>query len=330
MNDELTEKLFDVAHAVASDLGALNIQRGRDHGLMSYVQWRLHCGLDFSVIESWTELKPVIKSQRIRQKLRHLYGHPANIDLWVGGLLEPPVDGGRVGPTVQCLLVDQFQRLREGDRFWYEHPATFKPEQLVQIKQSSLARVICDNADQIKHVSPDVFRINNGDFLNCDSVPLMSLNPWHEGNLSIFNLKQIINCFKGCEKKDNLLSSRVRRSSNVIFDIDDPTGQRIEGIEVMLMRNNDSMKRMKRRLLRFYKTVVRIASLIRSKDDNSVCIDIHGTIRDDGDQWFHTDTSGNAKCADCICKVCLKHAFKKIDITDPAACFIKSSKESKM
>ena len=50
------------------------------------------------------------------QKLEELYGHPANIDPWVGGLLEDPVDGARIGPTVTCLLVDQFKRLRDGDR----------------------------------------------------------------------------------------------------------------------------------------------------------------------------------------------------------------------
>jgi len=33
VNNELTEKLFNRYHAVALDLPAFNIQRGRDHGL---------------------------------------------------------------------------------------------------------------------------------------------------------------------------------------------------------------------------------------------------------------------------------------------------------
>ena len=45
-----------------------------------------------------------------------MYGHPANVDLWVGGVLEDMVVGGKVGPTFRCILVDQFRRLRDGDR----------------------------------------------------------------------------------------------------------------------------------------------------------------------------------------------------------------------
>ncbi len=102
MNSELTEKLFDVAHTVALDLAALNIQRGRDHGLQSYVKWRQYCGLGPpSPVTSFDDLAEAIPSRSLRSKLRRLYGHPENIDLWVGSLMERPVSGGRVGPTVQ-------------------------------------------------------------------------------------------------------------------------------------------------------------------------------------------------------------------------------------
>ena len=49
-------------------------------------------------------------------RLSGVYGHPGNVDVWVGGLMEEPVAGGRVGPTVKCLLLEQFRRLRDGDR----------------------------------------------------------------------------------------------------------------------------------------------------------------------------------------------------------------------
>ena len=42
-----------------------------------------------------------------------------DIDLWVGGLLETTTDGP--GPLFRAIIVDQFRRIRDGDRFWYEN-----------------------------------------------------------------------------------------------------------------------------------------------------------------------------------------------------------------
>ena len=41
---------------------------------------------------------------------------PGNLDVWVGGILEDQQGGAKVGPTLRCLLVEQFRRLRDGDR----------------------------------------------------------------------------------------------------------------------------------------------------------------------------------------------------------------------
>lgn len=117
--EDLTERLFEVAHTVALDLGALNIQRGRDHGLQGYPAWLEWCGLTSAASGvTWTSLGTLITDPEAVRTLREVYGHPANIDLWVGLILEDRVPGGRVGPTTQCLLVDTFKRLRDGDRFW--------------------------------------------------------------------------------------------------------------------------------------------------------------------------------------------------------------------
>ena len=117
MNEELTEHLFEKVHDIALDLAAFNIQRGRDHGLPFYGAWRRFCKLDTEPARDWSDLSADIEDSEIRKKLRSTYGHPENIDVWVGGLLETPVEGGQVGPLVQCILVDQFKRLRDGDRY---------------------------------------------------------------------------------------------------------------------------------------------------------------------------------------------------------------------
>ena len=101
---------FKVAHTVALDLGALNIQRGRDHGLAGYTSWTHWCGLT-TASPSWSDLGTLIQDNSLIRILRDLYGHPNNIDVWVGSILETRLSDARVGPTTQCLLIDQFRKV---------------------------------------------------------------------------------------------------------------------------------------------------------------------------------------------------------------------------
>lgn len=118
VNSQLTERLFSLARDVSLDLAAINIQRGRDHGLTDYNQWRKFCNLSLAL--TFDDLKSEIGNNKIRNKLRKLYGNPNNIDLWVGGIAEDVMPGAKVGPTFRCLLIEQFRRLRDGDRFYFE------------------------------------------------------------------------------------------------------------------------------------------------------------------------------------------------------------------
>lgn len=118
MNEELTEHLFELARDVSLDLGSINIQRGRDHGLPSYNAWRKYCNL--TVANTFNDTRHEIKNEKIRTKLKEVYGHPDNVDLWVGAAAEQILPLSKVGPTFQCLLIEQFRRLRDGDRFYYE------------------------------------------------------------------------------------------------------------------------------------------------------------------------------------------------------------------
>ncbi len=58
----------------------------------------------------------------------------------------------------------------------------FTPEQLTQIKQISLARVLCDNGDAIDRVQTDVFtkaEFPTG-YKSCEQIPSMDLRMWAE------------------------------------------------------------------------------------------------------------------------------------------------------
>lgn len=84
--------------------------------------------------------------------------------MWIGGLIEAARADSLVGHTFAEIIADQFSRLRRGDRYFHEHspesnPGAFSPDQLQQIRLSSMARLICDNADgrALRSVGPQGF-----------------------------------------------------------------------------------------------------------------------------------------------------------------------------
>lgn len=97
LHEELREKLFAMQnkvfryHAdikyemvniililkVALDLASLNLQRGRDHGLPLYNDWRKFCNLtEFSTFD---EMAGVISNKTVRDRLEQLYNHPGYV-----------------------------------------------------------------------------------------------------------------------------------------------------------------------------------------------------------------------------------------------------------
>ncbi|XP_069582907.1 thyroid peroxidase [Ranitomeya imitator] len=179
MNEELTEKLLVLSNNGSMDLASLNLQRGRDHGLPGYNDWREFCGL--SRLNSIFDMKTVISEENTRRKMLELYGHPDNIDVWLGGLVEDLLPGGRTGPLFACLIGMQIRALRDGDRFWYESTNVFTEKQKLELERHSLSRVICDNTE-LTQAPPDSFLMANypEGFESCDNIPSMNLDAWKE------------------------------------------------------------------------------------------------------------------------------------------------------
>ena len=131
------------------DLAALNIQRGRDHGLADYNTVRVAYGLPR--LTSFAQITP---DTAVQAALQNAYGTVDKIDLWVGGLAEKHLPGSSVGQTFTAIMVDQFKRLQTGDRYWYQNVL---PASAVSAGQrTTLADVIRRNT-QLTNLQPDVF-----------------------------------------------------------------------------------------------------------------------------------------------------------------------------
>ncbi|MEQ1847335.1 MAG: peroxidase family protein, partial [Nitrospira sp.] len=139
MIDELRNFLFGPPGAGGQDLPSLNIQRGRDMGLPSYVQARLNFGL--SPITSFSQ---ITSNVTVQQQLQAIYGTVDKIDVWVGGLAEDHAPGAALGPLFQKIIAEQFMRTRDADRFWYEN-GQFSASELAQIRNTTFSTMLARN-----------------------------------------------------------------------------------------------------------------------------------------------------------------------------------------
>jgi len=87
--------------------------------------------------------------------LRQAFGTVDNVDLWTGGLSEKHAPGAVVGPTFQTIIADQFEALRDGDRYWYENQG-FDPKTLKMIENTRLSDIIERNTET-EHIQDDTF-----------------------------------------------------------------------------------------------------------------------------------------------------------------------------
>jgi hypothetical protein len=140
-----------------ADLGAIDLERGRDHGMPTYNQMRNAYGLasktSFTSItgESTESFPPglgvdspacldivalfdingnpttvandnavrVVKRCTLAARLKAIYGSVSNLDAFVGMLAEKHVTGSELGELQTATWKDQFGAARDGDRFFY-------------------------------------------------------------------------------------------------------------------------------------------------------------------------------------------------------------------
>ena len=160
--DDVRNFLFGPPGAGGFDLASLNIQRGRDHGLSDINSTRLAIGL--SAYDDFLDLTGGDQGLADSFEVAYGVGGIDDVDLWIGGLAEAHVAGGMVGDTFSAILADQFERCRDGDRFFYE----FDLEDLLTLDSSfestSLSNIILRNTE-IKSIQSNVFLTSESELL---------------------------------------------------------------------------------------------------------------------------------------------------------------------
>jgi hypothetical protein len=184
------------------DLGAIDVERGRDHGMPSYNQLRRAYGLspkssfraitgeatdqfpagtgiDTPNILDFTQLfdvngKPValgsedasniatrgVRRTTLAARLKAVYGSVDKVDGFVGMISEPHVPGTEFGELQLAMWRQQFQELRDGDRFFYRDDpglSTIKSAFNIDFRHT-LAQLIAANTDiPLAELNPNVF-----------------------------------------------------------------------------------------------------------------------------------------------------------------------------
>ncbi|KAJ1535894.1 hypothetical protein HK096_001464, partial [Nowakowskiella sp. JEL0078] len=169
------------------DLGAWNIQRGRDLGIPSYNQARYAFGM--TPVQDFYQISSQLSTQNA---LKLAYKNVDEIDAYVGG---------RVGPLFAKSIREQLIRLRDGDRFYYLNggrdavnggPTTsiYSDDEIKFVDSSTLANIILRNTDN--NVYPAVaFQVPKcassafGGSIGCGGLSISSSNSSTNGDSTL-------------------------------------------------------------------------------------------------------------------------------------------------
>ena len=145
LTDDLRNFVFGPVNFNRRDLAALNIQRGRDHGLPDYNSVRRAYGLPRAA-----SFADITGDAAVQRKLAQLYANRTDgVDLFVGGMVETDPVSGDPGPLFQRILIEQFGRTRDADRFWYANAANglFSQAEIAALDATRLADIILRNTN---------------------------------------------------------------------------------------------------------------------------------------------------------------------------------------
>ncbi|KAL4005635.1 hypothetical protein ACER0C_005348 [Sarotherodon galilaeus] len=162
--EDLRDFMYGPLRFTRTDLVAMTIQRGRDFGLRSYTEIRK--ALDLPPVNKFEDINPELNhtNPQLLRDIAELYnGDISKLELFPGGLLET-LDGP--GPVFSAIVLDQFERIRNGDRFWFENKQNglFTDKEIQAIRSVTYRDVlIAVTSAEASHIQNNVFFWKDGD-----------------------------------------------------------------------------------------------------------------------------------------------------------------------
>ncbi|CAG2200081.1 DUOX [Mytilus edulis] len=159
--EDIQSKFYGPLHFSRHDFVAQTIMRGRDYGLPDYNSVRKAVGL--KPVSTWAEINVELNktNPEIFVTVENIYKELKHLDVFVGGMLETTPSGP--GELFRIIILDQFYRIRDGDRFWFENKdnGLFTEEQVEQIKNITLYDIIVNSTKlDTDHIQRDVFTVS--------------------------------------------------------------------------------------------------------------------------------------------------------------------------
>ncbi len=139
--DDVRNFLFGEPGNGGLDLAAINIMRGRERGLGDFNSIRRDLGF-----EPFDQFTQICANPDLIVDLETVYGSIDDVDAWVGLLAEEHMPSALFGETIMWIIKDQFTRLRDGDRFYYEIDPGLTDLDIKEISDTKFSDIIRRNS----------------------------------------------------------------------------------------------------------------------------------------------------------------------------------------
>ncbi|KAJ6628978.1 Peroxidase [Pseudolycoriella hygida] len=181
-SDEIINRIGKNSDGYGMDLISTDIQRGRDHGIPSFVQIRRECKLT-PEINSFDDFNKIFNKANV-DLLKKVYKSYEDVDFYVGGLLEAFESVGNpfAGPTFGCIIGANYNNVMGGDRYFYTHPENphpFTKAQIDAVRSYQIPHIFCTNSG-LNETNKIWSYINNptNPKVDCKNYPPMDLSAW--------------------------------------------------------------------------------------------------------------------------------------------------------